>query len=151
MQRRPAPPVARPCGVTPLSWVWNALVSGAAFLVVAPQASGQNPASYTSNQAGAGESAFRDVCASCHMRDLTGGSDTPALVGSNFRSMWRGRQVSELFNYVKAAMPPAGRKPDDETLIAVVAYILHENDVPSGDTPLAATTEGNIVWPPANR
>lgn len=137
--------------VTRLRWVWNALVSGVTLLVVAPQASTQTPAGYTSDQAGTGESAFRNVCASCHMRDLTGGSDTPALVGNNFRDMWRGRPVSDLVDYVKAAMPPGGRKPDDETLIAVVAYILHENDVLPGDTPLTAATEGNITWPSTNR
>ena len=82
---------------------------------------------------------------------LTGGSDTPALAGNNFRDMWRGRPVSDLVDYVKAAMPPGGRKPDDETLIAVVAYILHENDVLPGDTPLPAATEGNITWPSTNR
>ena len=46
--------------------------------------------------------------------------------------MWTGRPVRELLGYVKAAMPPAGRQPDEDTLTAIVAYILRENGAAPG-------------------
>ena len=122
------------------------------MLVLWPSvAVGQAPASYTVSQARAGETTYQDVCASCHMQDLAGASDTPELAGAAFRGMWGGRPASDLFDYIKAAMPPAGRKPDDEALTDVVAYILRSNGMPSGNTPLDATAVGVIARTSAGR
>lgn len=103
-----------------------------------------SPARYLASQARAGEAAYRDVCASCHRRDLSGGLDTPELAGPSFRSMWGGRPVRELLGYVEAAMPPAGRRPDEATLAAIVAYILQRNGAGSGDAALSAASAGVI-------
>ena len=102
------------------------------------------PARYLASQARAGESAYRDVCASCHRRDLSGGFDTPELAGPAFRSMWGGRPVRELLGYVEAAMPPAGRQPDETTLAAIVAYILQQNGAGAGGGALSAASGGTI-------
>ena len=102
------------------------------------------PARYLASQARAGEAAYRDVCASCHRRDLSGGLDTPELAGAAFRSMWGGRPVRELLSYVEAAMPPAGRQPDEATLAAIVAYILRQNGAGAGDAALSPTSAGII-------
>lgn len=102
-------------------------------------------ASYTTAQAEAGEATYQDVCASCHKADLGGASDTPQLAGTTFLGMWGGRPATELFAYVNAAMPPAGRKPDADTLVDVVAYILKKNGMPSGRTAFAATAPGVIA------
>ena len=104
-------------------------------------------ASYTRAQAEAGKETYQDVCASCHKQDLGGASDTPQLAGETFRGMWGGRPAAELFAYVNAAMPPAGRKPDAETLMNVVAYILKKNGMPSGRTPLNAEAPGMVARP----
>ena len=103
-----------------------------------------SPARYLASQARAGESAYRDVCASCHRRDLSGGLDTPQLAGPAFRSMWGGRPVRELLGYVEAAMPPAGRQPDEATLADIVAYILRQNGAGAGDAALSAASTGTI-------
>ncbi len=102
------------------------------------------PASYLASQAGTGAVAYRNVCASCHQGDLSGGLDTPELAGSVFRSMWGGRPVRELLGYIQAAMPPAGRQPDENTLIAIVAYVLQQNGAGAGAAALSAASEGTI-------
>ena len=102
------------------------------------------PAGYLASQARTGAVAYRNVCASCHQPDLSGGLDTPELAGPSFRSMWGGRPVRELLGYVKAAMPPAGRQPDEGTLAAIVAYILQENGAGAGGAALSAASEGTI-------
>ena len=101
-------------------------------------------ARYLASQARTGEAAYRDACASCHRRDLSGGLDTPQLAGPAFRSMWGGRPVRELLGYVTAAMPPAGGQPDADTLAAIVAYILRQNGAGAGDTALSAASAGTI-------
>ena len=110
----------------------------------APEAAAPSPTRTLASQARTGELAYRDVCASCHQRDLSGGFDTPELAGSAFRSMWSGRPVGELLGYVKAAMPPAGRQPDDDTLTAIVAYILRENGAAPGGPALSSASAGTI-------
>lgn len=112
------------------------------------EAAAPSPAHYLASQAQTGELAYRDVCASCHQRDLSGGFDTPELAGSAFRSMWTGRPVRELLGYVKAAMPPAGRQPDEDTLTAIVAYILRENGAAPGGPELSSTSAGTIAIGP---
>lgn len=112
------------------------------------EAAPPSPARYLASQAQTGELAYRDVCASCHRRDLSGGFDTPELAGSAFRSMWTGRPVRELLGYVKAAMPPAGRQPDDDTLTAIVAYILRENGAAPGGPALSSASAGTIAVGP---
>ena len=102
-------------------------------------------ASYTTTQAEAGAETYQDVCASCHKPDLAGASDTPQLAGDTFLGMWGGRPATELFAYVNAAMPPAGRKPDADALMDVVAYILRKNGMPSGSSRLDATAPGVIT------
>ena len=109
-------------------------------------------ASYTASQAQAGEVTYQDVCSSCHMSDLAGAFEAPELAGPAFLSLWGGLQASDLFDYVKGAMPPAGRKPTDEALMSIVAYILQQNGMDAGDTPLGLTTDGAIAGlPPTTR
>lgn len=114
------------------------------WLMPQPRGQDQAGASYHPSQALNGRTVYRDVCASCHQRDLAGGFDAPELAGPNFMSMWRGRPVYELFDYIKVAMPPAGRKPDDIALTDVVAYILQQNGLDMGSSPLVATAPSPI-------
>ena len=102
------------------------------------------PVRYLADQARTGEAAYRNVCASCHQADLSGGFDTPELAGSAFRSLWGGRPVRDLLGYIEAAMPPAGRQPDEATRAAIVAYILRQNGAEAGSAPLSAASQGMI-------
>lgn len=103
------------------------------------------PASFLAGQARNGAAAYRNVCATCHQGDLSGGLDAPALAGPAFRGAWGGRPVRELLAYVRAAMPPAGRRPDDDTLAAIVAYVLQRNGARGGTAALSAASEGAIA------
>ena len=102
------------------------------------------PIRYLADQARTGEAAYRNVCASCHQADLSGGFDTPELAGPAFRSLWSGRPVRDLLGYIEAAMPPAGRQPDEATRAAIVAYILRQNGAEAGGAPLSAASQGMI-------
>ena len=115
------------------------------LLAATIQIQGQAPAAgYTASQAQAGDVAYQNVCASCHLANLAGASDSPQLAGPNFLSMWGGRPARDLFDYLKVAMPPAGQKPSDEDFTNIVAYILQQNGMDAGDTPLVATAAGAI-------
>ena len=115
------------------------------LLAATTQTRGQAPAaSYTAHQARAGEVAYQNVCGSCHMADLAGAFEAPELAGPNFLNMWGGRPASELFEYIKVAMPPAGRKPSDEAFTNIVAYILQQNGMDAGDRPLVPTADGAL-------
>ena len=102
------------------------------------------PIRYLADQARTGAAAYRNVCASCHQADLSGGFDTPELAGPAFRSLWGGRPVRDLLGYIEAAMPPAGRQPDEATRAAIVAYILRQNGAEAGGAPLSAASQGMI-------
>ena len=102
-------------------------------------------ASYLAGQARTGAVAYRNVCATCHQADLSGGFDAPELAGPAFRGLWGGRPVRDLLGYVRAAMPPAGRRPDEDTLAAIVAYILQQNGLGAGAVALTAASGGKIA------
>ncbi len=119
-------------------------VFGVVGLLAAATQSQTPVASYTASQARAGEVAYQNMCASCHMTDLAGAFEAPQLAGPNFLNMWGGHPASDLFAYIKVAMPPAGQKPSDDTFTNIVAYILRQNGMDAGDTPLVPTTHGAI-------
>jgi alcohol dehydrogenase (cytochrome c) len=117
--------------------VWLGLTLGAAQ---APSGS----AVYTAAQAAAGRTVYEANCASCHLPDLAGRNEAPALAGANFMTAWRGKSTRDLFEYIKAAMPPAGTSLSDEQYINVTAFILEANGAPAGAQALAATTSATV-------
>lgn len=86
---------------------------------------------YTAEQAARGEESYAGMCTGCH---------TPAShMGDVFMSGWRGRPVSELYGFIRAAMPknePGSLTPDEYA--SIVAYILKLNGMPAGAKPLPA-------------
>ena len=86
---------------------------------------------YTAPQARAGEEAYASMCTGCH---------TPAShAGGAFADAWAGRPVSELYGFIRAAMPKTepGSLTADE-YAAIVAYILKLNGMPAGKQALPA-------------
>ena len=119
---------------------WAAFVMAlAAVGVSGNDAHAQDFSGYTEDQARAGQLAYERVCASCHMTNLQGDFEAPELGGANFLNRWGGREVNELFVYLQASMPPAGRKPSDESSTNIIAYILERNGQEVGSAPLVAT------------
>ena len=126
------------------------LLVAVAVVASLPEASAQSQntpsvyqAAYTAEQAQLGLAVYRAACSECHLESLRGRFEAPELAGPNFLAQWADVPVTELLDYTRATMPvqkPAGLS--DEEYAAVVAYMLRENGVPPGATPLTFSSEG---------
>jgi mono/diheme cytochrome c family protein len=96
---------------------------------------------YTSDQAKRGQAVYVDACAKCHIEDLSGGKDSPPLVGDDFLGGWKGKTVGDLFDEVRMTMPfDSPGKLTAEQYSDVIAYIFSANKFPAGNTELAHDT-----------
>jgi mono/diheme cytochrome c family protein len=94
---------------------------------------------YTEAQAFKGEKVAETTCIGCHGSGLSGGDSGPKLVGDVFLANWSTQPVSELFGWIREAMPadaPGTLGKDDAA--AVVAYILKLNKMPAGKQALSS-------------
>jgi mono/diheme cytochrome c family protein len=92
---------------------------------------------YTSGQAMRGQAIYVDSCAKCHIEDLSGGKDSPPLVGDDFLGGWKGKSVGDLFDEVRMTMPfDSPGKLTAEQYSDVIAYIFSANKFPAGDKEL---------------
>lgn len=118
----------------------TAVAIGAAFviaIVAAPTGAaedmvGVSTGVFGEEQALEGEAAFAVHCAGCHGADLAGGFG-PALAPLD---PWQftDAPLSQLFDVMRTAMPfddPGSL--EDETYLAILAYVLRENGYPFGD------------------
>src|SRR5476651_1548853 len=112
----------------------NILLGAAALLSAAlgTVAFGQGAAGpFTQAQVDAGRQAFADNCASCHLADLAGTNDAPALAGSAFMGAWGKRTTAQLYSKIHTTMPLGrGGSLDEATYADLVAYILRAS-IPS--------------------
>ena len=99
---------------------------------------------FTAQQATAGKTAYTKNCASCHMPDLSGNSEIPALAGTAFMNTWGTRSTKELFDYMSAAMPYGAPSLSVEAYTTITAYILQSNGAVAGDEALTASTAVRI-------
>src|SRR5687767_1776173 len=86
----------------------SAIFTGFAIASVVGQQA-QAPAgggAYTAAQAQAGEAAYAQQCAGCHLADFRGSGDAPPVAGADFRAKWGPRAVNDLFTYLVQTMPP---------------------------------------------
>lgn len=89
---------------------------------------------YTNEQAGRGKEVYAVSCKSCH--------SASTHTGATFAKWWKGKQLSELFNYIATRMP----KNDPGTLAIedvadVTAYLLKMNALPVGPGELPPDTD----------
>ncbi len=123
------------------AWTSSAAVVAAALALAAPAAGQIASAGYTAAEADAGEPIYEQMCATCHMSNLTGSFEAPELAGPTFRGTWEDRDVDELIELVQVTMPPgAGGSLAPEEYASVVAYILRENGVAAGTVALGGVT-----------
>ena len=96
---------------------------------VAPQRSTMDGV-YTAAQATAGRDLFASACQSCH---------SPTVhAGPPFKAKWYGRDLGELFGYLRAEMPKSDPGSlSDEEYVQSIAYLLRINGMPAGATALA--------------
>jgi alcohol dehydrogenase (cytochrome c) len=89
------------------------------------------PLAFTQEQAAEGRIAFREHCVSCHGAKLEGLHVSPALVGTRFDQMWRGKTAETIAFHIRRMPPQLADNPGslgDETYANILAYILISND-----------------------
>lgn len=84
---------------------------------------------YTLAQAEKGEDVYYGTCVTCHPKGT--------YAGASFKTNWSGRPLSDLYDWVKTKMPksdPGSLTPNQS--VQVMAYILQQNKMPAGPTPM---------------
>jgi len=101
----------------------------------------QQPATavYTADQAAAGRDAYQASCAACHLNDLRGRNEAPALAGPNFMTAWGKRSTRELFELISSTMPPGRANLTAEQYNSIIAYLLQSNGAVAGTQPFIAS------------
>ena len=107
-----------------------------------PAALGQNAAGpFTAAQVNDGREAYAGACAYCHLPDLAGTNDAPALGGAAFVGAWGKRTTAQLFSKIHLTMPlGAGGSLTEKQTSDIVAFILERNGAKAGTTPLTSKT-----------
>src|SRR5215467_5962370 len=83
---------------------------------------------HTTAQATAGAALYQANCAGCHMADLGGRNEAPALAGPNFMTVWGPRSTRELLNKIQTTMPPArANSLPVNDYVNIAAFILASN------------------------
>lgn len=92
---------------------------------------------FTSEQAEAGRRAYQSECVMCHGENLNDGPLGKPLKGIEFMNTWGGKPVSDLFIHTLTTMPIANPGSlSAETVAALTALMLQENDIVPGSIPL---------------
>ena len=125
----------------------HAVIAAMVTLGLGTTLSAQEPQSvwsgiYTEEQAGRGKPLYNQECAECHGLALEGAEMAPALANDDFRWNWNGLSVGDLFERMRVSMPqdnPLGMTRSDKA--DVLAYILQQNEFPTGDSELLDRTE----------
>ena len=117
-----------------------------ACVFVPRSATSAQQASYTNQQANTGISVYQAACADCHLENLQGSGTAPQLAGTNFRNSWGGRPAAQMLQYMRSSMPPGGEGSlTDDEYSAITAYIMNQNGVDPGTTPLSFASEGGLA------
>ena len=92
---------------------------------------------FNSAQAKRGQTKYTEVCSACHLADLSGSDQAPALAGASFLGNWDGLTVSDLADRIRISMPQdnAGSLSSQQA-VDIVAYILQANEFPGGEEEL---------------
>ncbi|MDP6535559.1 MAG: cytochrome c [Gammaproteobacteria bacterium] len=109
---------------------------------------------YTDDQARRGQRVYQQACAECHLGDLSGDGDAPALIGAPFFYRWSDLSIGDLVTAIRTTMPkgaPGSLSPAG--YVDLSAYLLEKNMAPSGNTELPIDLDKlwNIVITEANQ
>lgn len=109
----------------------------------APSSSNSGP--FTAAQATSGQQQFEANCAPCHLQDLSGTNDAPALAGVPFMGAWGKRSTAQLYSKIATSMPlGAGGSLSPQQYTAIVAYILERNGARAGGAAFTPNTTVQI-------
>jgi len=105
---------------------------------------------YTDQQAEQGALIYRSGCSVCHGKQLEGVPDegNPALASPGFMVEWDGQTMADLVHHIHVAPNDRPGDMDPVTAVSLAAFILNQNGVPSGKTPLSTdkTDEAKIAF-----
>jgi mono/diheme cytochrome c family protein len=94
---------------------------------------------YTDEQADKGAMLYRTACSTCHGKQLEGVPDegNPALASPGFMVEWDGQSMADLVGHIHVSPHSRPDEMDPLTAVALAAFILNQNGVPSGKTELS--------------
>jgi mono/diheme cytochrome c family protein len=105
---------------------------------------------YTDEQAAMGQKFYAAACSECHGKQLEGDLDQgfPALASPGFMVEWDGQTMADLVHHIHTGPSDNSGSMDPDTAVALAAFILNQNNVPSGKTPLStdAKEEAKILF-----
>lgn len=93
-------------------------------------------ATYTHEQAIAGEKVYFEQCAVCHGDDLAGRERATALTGAPFAEAWNGKNLRLLYEGIERMPPTAPKSLSGAQYTAVLAFLLRNAGMPAGATAL---------------
>ena len=98
---------------------------------------------YTDQQAAEGQTIYAAACTACHGKQLEGDPDQgfPALATPGFMVEWDGQTMAGLVRHIHTGIGNNAGDMDRVTAVALAAFILNRNGVPSGKTPLSTDTK----------
>ena len=103
------------------------------------------PPVFTAAQADAGKLAYAKNCASCHMPDLSGDNERAPLTGPGFMTTWGDKSTKEFLRYLSGTMPYGAPALDEESYLALTAFILKSNGARAGEVAFDKTTDVPIA------
>lgn len=124
---------------TLVALAWTAIASGESSEEAQSDSASTSVAAgvYSEAQLDDGQATYEQHCASCHSSNLGGSASAPPLKGVGFDFFWEGRDLGELFTYLKSEMPASAPGTlSDEQYAAVMAVILNANGHPLGESAL---------------
>lgn len=97
---------------------------------------------FSTEQAGRGETTYKQLCARCHMETLAGGDEAGELTGSAFMSSWNGQSLADLHERIRTTMPTdTVGVYSSQQVTDVIAYMLRFNGFPPGSVELTHTND----------
>ncbi len=135
--------IKRPFMTARVFLITAAIVSVASWAVVAAGGAQEGEQMMTSagvftvEQADRGKEAYTQDCAACHLDDLLGDGIAPPLLGVPFSFRWSDLSLGDMYAAIRTTMPqgaPASLPP--RGYVDIIAYLLHANEYPSGDSEL---------------
>src|SRR5438477_1603787 len=91
---------------------------------------------FTTAQQTAGETVYKESCASCHGQNLDDGEFGPPLKGVEFRSAWFGRTADVLLSKIETMPPAAPGSLATGKQVSLLAYLMSQNQLAAGTKPL---------------
>jgi mono/diheme cytochrome c family protein len=124
-------------------------VAGAALVVAMAHAQDAAPKSvwdgvYSDAQAQQGEKTYADQCAACHGAEMKAGAGAPSLAGPEFTFGWDKKPLGELFEFMKANMPPGGGDLRDEEYAGILAAMLKRNGIPAAESATLPSSKDDL-------